>query len=122
MTDRPGFEETPKGTPSELPNSTTAIISLVAGILGLTFFPLMGSVVALITGSMATKEILQSGGTVGGESMARIGILLGWIGIGLAVLGICIAGVFLVIPLCIVALGLSSGEWGMVLPIVSAFI
>lgn len=122
MTDNSSFEESPKEPPSELPNSTTAIICLVAGILGLTFFPLIGSVVALFTGSMAKTEISQSGGTVGGENIARIGILLGWIGIGLAILGICVAGVFLVIPLCIVALGLSSGEWGMVLPIVLAFI
>lgn len=122
MTDYPSFKESPPGTPGELPNSTSAVISLVAGILGLTFLPLIGSIVALITGSMAKTEISQSAGTLGGESMARVGIILGWIGIGLAVFGVCIAGVVLVIPLCLVAFGLGSGEWGAVLPIVLTFI
>lgn len=81
-------------------NSTTAIISLVAGILGLTFLPGIASIVAIIAGSMAEKEINASGGRLEGANLARIGKILGWIGVGLGVLFICCMAIFfLVIPL-----------------------
>ncbi len=80
---------------SSAPNSTLAIIALVAGILGVTFFPLIGSIAAVIAGPMAKKEIDESGGTLGGESLAQIGIVLGWIGLALGLFGCCIAiGIF----------------------------
>ena len=80
--------------------NTMAIVSLIAGIVGLTIFPLIGSIVAVITGPMARKEIAASVGAQGGDGMARAGVILGWVGIGLSVLGVCIACfVFLLIPL-----------------------
>jgi hypothetical protein len=77
-----------------------AIISLVAGILGLSFFPLIGSIIAIITGMLGRKEIRESAGTLGGEGMATAGLVLGWIGIGLSALGICVFGVLVAIPFC----------------------
>ena len=68
-------------------NSTMATISLIAGIVGLTLFPVLGSIVALVTAGMAKREIAESGGTLGGENLAQIGMILGWIGL---VLGLCI--------------------------------
>jgi len=121
MAEYPRFSEYPT-PPTEVPNSSTAVISLVSGILGLTFLPFIGSVVALITGRMAKREIDYSGGTLGGERMAQVGILLGWIGIGLAAVGLCVTGVMIAIPLCLVALGLSSGEWGTLYPMVLLFL
>jgi hypothetical protein len=44
------------------PNSTMAIVSLVAGILGLTILPLIGGIVALYTGYSARREIEDSYG------------------------------------------------------------
>jgi hypothetical protein len=73
--------------PYSTPTSSMAIISLIAGILGITFFPTVGSVIALITGYMARKEIDQSSGSLGGQGLATAGIVLGWIGIAL---GCCI--------------------------------
>ena len=122
MADYPSFSEPPPGIPVEIPNSSTAVISLVAGILGLTFLPIIGSIVALITGSMANKEIAQSAGTLGGEGMARVGVILGWIGIGLAVLGACITGVVIIIPLCLLALGLGAESFSSLLPSVVSFL
>jgi len=110
------------GPNSEIPKSTTAIISLIAGILGLTFLPLIGSIVALITSSMAKNEIAESGGSLSGEEMARVGMILGWIGVGLTVIGVCVFGVIFLIPLCAVAFGLSSGEWGSLIPVLISFI
>ena len=77
---------------------------------------------ALITGSSAKREIQQSGGTLGGEGLAQAGIILGWIGVGLTVVGVCIAGVIFVIPICLLAFGLGSGEWSAIYPLVLAFI
>lgn len=91
-------------------NSTNATISLIAGLLGLTFLPTIGSIVAVITGMAARKEIRAaqaSGATMGGEGMATAGLVLGWIGIGLSVLACCIlALVFILIPLVFVPLGI----------------
>jgi hypothetical protein len=122
MSDYPSFSDSPPGTPAEVPTSSTALISLIAGILGLTFLPLIGSIVALITGSSARREIQQSGGTLGGEGLAQAGIILGWIGVGLTVVGVCVVGVIFVIPICLLAFGLGSGEWSAILPLVFSFI
>lgn len=93
MSESPNYSS--YGEPMEVPNSTLAIITLIAGILGVTLFPLLGSIVAVIAGPMAKREIAESGGTLGGESLAQIGMILGWIGLGLSLCGCCIAiGVF----------------------------
>lgn len=67
------------------PNNTMAVVSLVAGICGLTVLFFIGSIVAVITGMMAKKEIARTGEE--GSSFATWGVILGWIGIGLGVLG-----------------------------------
>lgn len=92
--------ETP---PGEIPasashTSSLAIISLVTGILGITFLPILGSIIAVITGPMAKREIRESRGALSGDGMATAGIVLGWVSIGLLVLGAC--GFLLLIPLC----------------------
>jgi hypothetical protein len=73
-------------------NSTTAVISLIAGILGLTVFPGIGSIIAVITGHMAKGEIARSGGTLGGGTAATFGLVLGYIGVLLMVLTLCGVG------------------------------
>jgi hypothetical protein len=106
--------------PGNAPNSSTAVISLIAGILGLTLLPVIGSIVALITGSMAKKDIARSMGRLGGQGLAQAGIILGWIGIGLAVFGTCIGGVFFLLPFCLVALGISREGWSLLIPVLMA--
>ena len=106
---------------STVPTSTMAIVALVAGILGMTIFPLLGSIVAVITGPMAKKEIAQSHGTLGGESMAQIGTILGWIGLALGLMGCCIALVAFAFPFAMLMLGLGSGDFGLIMPALLAF-
>jgi hypothetical protein len=67
--------------------STMAIVSLIGGIVGWTVLPLLGSIVAVITGHMAKNEIKKSAGTVGGNGMATAGLVLGYIQLGL---GLCV--------------------------------
>jgi hypothetical protein len=70
------------------PTNSMAVVSLIAGIAGLTIFFFVGSIVAVITGPMARKQIAQTGEEGGG--MATAGIIMGWIGIGLGAVGIII--------------------------------
>lgn len=93
--------------------STLALVSLITGILGLSIVPLIGSVIAVITGPMAKKEILDSHNTLGGEGLATAGTILGWIGIGLGVVGLCVTGALFVVPFCIAltAIGTNGNYW-----------
>jgi hypothetical protein len=109
--------ENPELQTASVPNSTLAIISLVAGILGVTFFPLIGSIVAVITGPMAKREIAESGGTLGGESLAQIGLILGWIGLGLSLCWCCVAIGAVGFSFAMALFGISMAEFGMLLPV-----
>ena len=98
------YNAPPQGASYQVPNSNMTIISLIAGILVLPFFPLLGSIVALITGYSAKKEIRESAGGLGGDGMATAGLVMGWIGIGLSLIGVCVAcAVFGLIPLLAIA-------------------
>lgn len=101
--------------PSYSPStSTMAIVSLVTGILGLSLFPFIGSIVAVITGNMAKNEIRDSRGALGGEGLAKVGVILGWIGIILGILGICGTILALLLPYLLIVLGLGVGESGLI--------
>ncbi len=92
-----------------------AIVSLVAGILGLSLFPFLGSVVAVVTGMMARREIQESGGGLSGDGLATAGLILGWLGVGLTVLGIIVAGLLIVVPLCLALFAISTQDLGQLL-------
>jgi Domain of unknown function (DUF4190) len=72
-----------------------AIASLILGIVWLYW---IGSILALIFGYMAKKQIDESGGRETGRGMAVAGIVLGWVGIG-----------FVIIAIIVVAIGASNG-------------
>jgi uncharacterized membrane protein len=75
------------------------VASVVAGVLGWLGLPLIGAVVAVVTGVSARREIRASGGTVGGWTLATIGLWLGAIQLVLiaialtVVVGLVLAGV-----------------------------
>lgn len=81
---------------STYPRQTSglAITSLVCGILGWTLLPLVGSLVAILTGHMARGEIRRSGGQLDGDGLAVAGLVLGWISIGLMVLALLVVVFF----------------------------
>ena len=106
----------------EVPNSSMAIISLIAGILGFTLFPFLGSIVALVTGYMARKEIQESDGKIGGDGMATAGLIMGWIGIGLSAIGLCIGGTIFAVSLCLIPLGIMSDSSMIIPPVLLAFL
>jgi hypothetical protein len=71
--------------------SSLAVISLIAGIASYFIIPFIGAIAAIITGNMAKKEIHQSAGRMSGLGMAKWGVILGWINVGLSVAGLCLA-------------------------------
>lgn len=77
-------------TNQEPPASPWAIISLIGGIANFVGFPFWGAVAALVTGYAAKAEIQKSNGRVGGERLAKAGLILGWVGLGLGFLVICL--------------------------------
>ena len=61
-----------------------SIVALVTGIAGLTVIPFVSSIVAVVTGHMARKEVRRTGEQ--GDGLALAGLITGYIGIGLGVL------------------------------------
>ncbi|SDU19559.1 DUF4190 domain-containing protein [Halopseudomonas salegens] len=63
--------------------SSLAVVSLVAGIVGLFFF---GSLVAVICGHIARSQIRQSQGKLTGDGLAIGGLIMGYFALILSVL------------------------------------
>ena len=89
-------EEYYTATASDAPSRGMAIAGLIASILGITVVPTIGSIIGLILSYVARNSIRESDGEIGGEGIAKAGIIVGWIGIGLAFFGVCIGLAFLV--------------------------
>lgn len=70
-----------------------AVASLVLGILWLFW---LGSLLAVVFGHVAKRQIERSGGAERGEGLAVAGLVLGWVGLGafviLVVLGLAVSG------------------------------
>ena len=57
------------------------------GICGIVVFPLIPSVLAIVFGHSARRDIEAQPG-LGGGGMATAGIVLGWVGVALVVVGV----------------------------------
>lgn len=69
--------------------STTAVLSLVFGILSWCLLPLVGAVVAIVTGHVARGELRRAApGELEGDGMAVAGLVLGWTNLALLLLGL----------------------------------
>ena len=81
------------------PTNSTAVVSLVFGILGWTLLPVLGAVIAVIAGHAAQGEIKRTG--AGGSGIAMAGLILGWLQVG--------PGILLVILAVLMGIALLSG-------------
>ena len=86
-----------------LPTSTLAIVSLVSAILGFTFIPLIGTIVALVAGYMARNETRSIPPRASGDGLATAGIIMGWIQVALLVIGICLTVIAFIFFFVVVA-------------------
>lgn len=73
--------------------STLAIVSLVSGIASWLLVPILGSIIAVITGHMARKEIRQNAGQLTGDGLAVAGLVLGYLQL-----------VFVLVPVCLIVI------------------
>jgi hypothetical protein len=65
------------------PTSTAAIVSLLFGIPGWSMAPVICSIIAIVVGYRARREIAASNGRPGGSGYATAGIILGYIQLAL---------------------------------------
>jgi hypothetical protein len=94
-------------TPSDqlvAPFRETNGAAIVAVVLGVLWFAGIGSVLALVFGYRARREIKSSGGSQKGSGLATAGIILGWIGIA-----VLVAGAAAGLAVMVVAAGSSGG-------------
>ena len=82
----------PGRTPA--PTSTLSLTSLIMGIVGWVLLPVVGGIIAIITGHLAKKEIRQSDGLLGGDGLATAGLVLGYSNLALGVCGCLLVLIF----------------------------
>ena len=100
---------------------TLAIVSLIFGILGLVgICPGLGAIVAVITGGMAQREIQADPARYTGDGLAKAGLILGWIGIGLAALGVCAVIAYFLFIAAIIRTSNIEGSFRLLPPLVTA--
>ncbi len=63
-----------------------SMLSLISGILGFCFLPLAGSVAAVVSGNMALSHFRLNPEPSNNQNLAQVGVILGWIGIGLGIM------------------------------------
>lgn len=85
------------------PKNDLAVWSLVTGILSYVMCPILLGVAAIITGTMGRRAADE--GLADNRGMATAGVILGWVNIGLSVLGIVLFFVLL-------SAGLLAGAFG----------
>jgi hypothetical protein len=90
--------------PSQTTN-TLAIVSFVFGIGSYVVIPIVGAIVAIITGHMARGQIKQTG--EGGGGFALAGLILGYVHLALAAIAI---GVIVIVVVIIGAAAVQSGS------------
>lgn len=88
--------EGPPPPPGQRPEtSLLAIVSLVAGILGVFgafIAPVLASIVAIVTGHIARSRISREPERYTGDGVALVGLILGYVGIAMSVLGLIFLG------------------------------
>ncbi|MGI5186642.1 DUF4190 domain-containing protein [Promicromonospora sp. CA-289599] len=88
---------------SSPPKNDLAVWSLVTGILSYVMCPILLGVAAIITGTMGRRAADE--GLADNRGMATAGVILGWVNVGLSILGIVLFFILL-------SAGLLAGAFG----------
>ncbi len=101
---------------SSPPTNTMAIVSLISGIVSWFALPLLAGVVAIITGHMARNQIRASFGREGGDGLALVGLILGYLNLVASCLLplLIFGGIISVGGICSICAALTeSGNWSL---------
>lgn len=96
---RYGYEPAP-------PKNDLGVWALVTGILSYVFCPLVLGIAAIVTGTMSRRAADQ--GLANNRGMGTAGLILGWINVALAILGVA----FFIFLLGAGLLSGGFGDWG----------
>lgn len=70
----------PLGNVAAVRTSSAAIVSLIFGLLSWCALPIIGAIIAVITGHSARDEIRNAPvGSIEGDGLAIAGLVLGWV-------------------------------------------
>lgn len=86
---QPWPQQTPYGQPP--PSRSTNGLAIASMVLGIVWVWWVGSLLALIFGYIALRQIKRSNGWQQGRGMAIAGVVLGWVGVGTLVLFVVLA-------------------------------
>lgn len=87
---RPPVTASPLPPPPLRQTNALAVVSLVSGLLGWSLLPLLGSVVAVVTGHLARGEIRRTPERYEGDGLAVGGLVLGYTAIGVGLLALLV--------------------------------
>ncbi|HET8927816.1 MAG TPA: DUF4190 domain-containing protein [Microbacterium sp.] len=84
----PQYPATPGygGYPAGPKYNVMAIVSFVSSLVGLFIIPVVGQIVGIITGHISLGQLKTSGEN--GRGLALAGTIIGWVSLGLAIVGI----------------------------------
>ncbi len=100
-----GLPATASAGPTGITMAPLAVASFVLGLLGMTVFPFLGSVLAIVFGHVALRQVHASQQKLGGKGLAITGLVLGYL--------VLIPGVIvLIVFLAIIALAPSGTTVG----------
>ena len=71
-----------------------AIVSLVSGILGWVALPVIGAVIAVVTGHIARGQIRDARGDLQGDGLAMVGLVLGYLSLALVLFSVMLFLIF----------------------------
>lgn len=81
------------GYPAPAKTNTLAIVSLISSLVGMFLVPVIGSIVAVITGHISLSQIKKTGEQ--GRGLGLAGTIIGWVGVVLTILGIIAVIIFI---------------------------
>jgi hypothetical protein len=107
-----------------------ALLSLICGILAWVAFPILGSLVAIVSGHAALRQLRSPINDQDGAVLAKAGLILGWLQIGIIVLAtafyvglILLAGALSglgIIALVVLGLAVAAGLLGLLAMLIVA--
>ena len=89
MSDYPAHPQHPPAFQQPTETSSLAILSLVTGIGAWVILPVIGAIIAIVTGHLARREVRNSLGRLTGNGLATAGLVLGYSQLAVSLCALC---------------------------------